>query len=97
VAGHWGARPVPVLSSGKVSYEVGANIDATCFGGIAAVHRLVTKLGLVEQINQDLRLLKVHLPYHESDHVLNLLRHEAQCCIPRAVRRDWRYISGSDG
>jgi hypothetical protein len=61
-----------MLTSGKVSYEIGANIDATCFGGIAAVHRLVTKLGLVEQINEGVQLLKVHLPYHESDHVLNL-------------------------
>jgi len=61
-----------MLSSGKVSYEVGANIDATCYGGIAAVHRLVTRLGLPDQINDRLRLLKRHLPYHESDHVLNL-------------------------
>jgi hypothetical protein len=29
-------------------------------------------LGLVEDINRHLHLLKVHLPYHESDHVLNL-------------------------
>ena len=61
-----------MLSSGPLSYEVGANIDATCYGGIAAVHRLVTKLGLVDQIDQGLHLLKLHLPYHESDHVLNL-------------------------
>jgi hypothetical protein len=71
-AGHWGSRPVPMFTSGKVAYEVGGNVDATCFGGIAALHRLVTKIGLVEQINDDLQLLKVHLPYHESDHVLNL-------------------------
>ena len=61
-----------MLNTGPVSYEVGANIDATSFGGIAAVHRLVTKLGLVEQIDDDLSLLKLHLPYHESDHVLNM-------------------------
>jgi hypothetical protein len=61
-----------MLTSGTVSYEVGGNVDATCFGGIAAVHRMVTKLGLVDQIDEGLRLLKVHLPYHESDHVLNL-------------------------
>ena len=61
-----------MLTSGKVAYEVGGNVDATCFGGIAAVHRLVTKLGLVDQIDSGLHLLKVHLPYHESDHVLNL-------------------------
>ncbi len=36
------------------------------------MHRLVVKLGLADQINQDLALLKVHLPYHESDHVLTL-------------------------
>ncbi|MGH9009930.1 MAG: IS1380 family transposase [Acidimicrobiia bacterium] len=71
-AGHWKAQAKPMLGSGKVAYEVGANTDATCFGGIAAVHRLVVKLGLVDQINDGLELLKVHLPYHESDHVLNL-------------------------
>lgn len=61
-----------MMTSGKIGYEVGANIDATSFGGIGAVHRLAVKLGLVEQINDRLELLKVHLPYHESDHVLNL-------------------------
>ena len=61
-----------MLTSGPVGYEIGGNLDATCFGGIAAMHRLVTKLGLVEGIDQRLQLLKVHLPYHESDHVLNL-------------------------
>jgi hypothetical protein len=72
LAGRWGEQPNPMLTSGKVAYEVGGNVDATCFGGIAAVHRLVTKLGLVDQIDSGLHLLKVHLPYHESDHVLNL-------------------------
>ena len=71
-AGRWSAQSRPMLNSGTVRYEVGANIDATGFGGIAAVHRLVTRVGLVERIDEDLHLLKVHLPYHESDHVLNL-------------------------
>jgi hypothetical protein len=61
-----------MLNSGKVSYEIGGNIEATCFGGVAAVHRLVSRLGLVEAIDADLELLKVHLPYHESDHVLTM-------------------------
>jgi hypothetical protein len=72
MAGHWPARPAPMLTAGKVVYEIGGNVEATCFGGIAAVHRLVTKLGLPGQIDAGLHLLKVHLPYHESDHVLNL-------------------------
>jgi hypothetical protein len=71
-AGHWGARPAPMLTSGKISYEVGGNVEATPFGGIFAMHRLVTNLGLVKAIDAALHLLKIHLPYHESDHVLTL-------------------------
>src|SRR5258708_17025499 len=33
---------------------------------------MAQKLGLVRNINKNLHLLKPHLPYHESDHVLNL-------------------------
>jgi hypothetical protein len=40
-AGHLQARPAPMLASGKVAYEIGGNVDATCFGGIAVVHRLL--------------------------------------------------------
>ena len=36
------------------------------------MHRLAKKTGLVKAIDQNLHLLKRHLPYHESDHVLNL-------------------------
>jgi hypothetical protein len=61
-----------MFSSSKVHYEIGANTDAMSFGGIGAIHRLVTKLGLAKEIDRQLKLLKVHLPYHESDHVLNL-------------------------
>ena len=61
-----------MFGSTRVHYEVSADGQAMSYGGIAAVHRLVTKLGLVKQIDARLQLLKVHLPYHESDHVLNL-------------------------
>ena len=57
-----------MFSPGKVHYEVGAYTDAMSYGGIGAVHRLVTKLGLPKRIDASLSLLKVHLPYHESDH-----------------------------
>ena len=62
-----------MFGSGRVHYEVSASAEAMSYGGIVAAHRLVTKLGLVKQIDERLKLLKVHLPYHESDHVLNLL------------------------
>jgi hypothetical protein len=35
--------------------------------------RLVRKLGFADAIDRRLRLLKLHLPYQESDHVLNFL------------------------
>ncbi len=41
-------------------------------GGIGAIHLLARKLGLVRDIDDNLHLLKRHLPYHESDHVLNI-------------------------
>ena len=40
-------RSAPADVQRPGAYEVGANTDAMSFGGIAAVHRLVTKLGLV--------------------------------------------------
>jgi len=36
------------------------------------MHALAQRTGLIEAIDRDLGLLKVHLPYHESDHVLNI-------------------------
>jgi len=37
------------------------------------MHRLVRRVGLIEGIDHRLCLLKVHLPYHGSDHVLNIV------------------------
>jgi hypothetical protein len=36
------------------------------------VHQLARQVGLVDAIDRRLHLLKIHRPYHESDHVLNL-------------------------
>ena len=61
-----------MFGSGKVHYEIGARISAMSFGGIGAVRRLVSRLGLAREIDARVELLKRHLPYHESDHVLNV-------------------------
>ena len=68
----WGSGLKPVFGAGGVRYEIGARISAMSFGGIGAVRRLVAKLGLAREIDGRLKLLKRHLPYHESDHVLNV-------------------------
>src|SRR6266498_3634461 len=72
LAGRWAEQPEPMFTAGRITYEVGGYLEVTPYGGIAAMHRLVSKLGLVETINERLTLLKIHLPYHESDHVLNM-------------------------
>jgi hypothetical protein len=42
----------------------------TADGGLALAHELAMRLGLDRSLNRHLQLLKLHLPYHESDHVL---------------------------
>ena len=69
---HWQDQPQPMLRGSNVHYEMSGKTRATGYGGMGAVHLMVQRLGLVEEIDQNLKLLKVHLPYHESDHVLNL-------------------------
>ena len=58
--------------SGRVHYETGARINATCCGGIGVVRRRVAKLALAREIDTRLNLLERHRPYHESDHVLDI-------------------------
>jgi hypothetical protein len=63
--------PVPVFAASNIHYEAATKTQAIACGGIGAIHLLVRKLGLAEAIDERLHLLKCHLPYHESDHVLN--------------------------
>jgi len=41
-------------------------------GGIGAAHQVAVRAGLAERIDDGVEVLKVHRPYHESDHVLNI-------------------------
>src|SRR5258705_13742166 len=41
-------------------------------GCLGAVHLLVPQLDLADAIDRDLHLLQRHVPYFQSDHVLNL-------------------------
>ena len=61
-----------MFSALNTQYEVSGRIRAASVGGIGAIHTLARSLGLPQAINQQLQLLKRHLPYFESDHVLNI-------------------------
>jgi hypothetical protein len=50
---------------------VSAKAGAVACGGIGAIHLLARRIGLIDAIDRRLHRLKLHLPYHESDHVLN--------------------------
>jgi hypothetical protein len=62
----------PILTAGNIRYEISDRSRAIAYGGIGAIVLLVKKLRLAAAIDGRLHLLKIHLPYHESDHVLNL-------------------------
>jgi len=61
-----------MLKASNIVYEMAPRVQGMNCGGIGALHLLVQRLGLIEDLDRQLHLLKVHLPYHESDHVLNL-------------------------
>ena len=61
-----------MLAARNIQYELSDRTRGIACGGIGVMHLLARRTGLVQAIDRRLRLLKVHLPYHESDHVLNV-------------------------
>jgi hypothetical protein len=68
----WTDTEAPMMSASNIHFEMAGRSQALNYGGIGAMHLMGQKLGLAEEIDARLQLLKRHLPYHESDHVLNL-------------------------
>lgn len=65
-------RPVPMMAASNIHYELAEKVRGIAPGGIGAIYLLARQVGLIRDIDRDLHLLKRHLPYHESDHVLNI-------------------------
>lgn len=61
-----------MFQTGNIHYEMADKTRGISYGGIGAIALMVDKLGLCQEIDSRLHLLKRHLPYHESDHVLNI-------------------------
>ncbi len=62
----------PMFGASNIHYELAEKTRGICMGGIGTVHQLAKKIGLIDAIDGHVHVLKIHLPYHESDHVLNL-------------------------
>ena len=69
---HWGDQPQPMFKASNIHYDLSDRIRGLDCGGLGAFHLLARQTGLIEAIDRNLHLLKVHLAYHESDHVLNI-------------------------
>jgi hypothetical protein len=61
-----------MLSGSNIHYELADRVQGLSTGGIGAIHLLARRTGLIEAIDRRLHLFKLHQPYHESDHVLNI-------------------------
>ena len=69
---NWAPQDEPMFRAGNIRYELADRVRGLGPGGIGAMHLLARRTGLAEAIDRRLHVLKVHLPYHESEHVLNM-------------------------
>ena len=65
-------REEPMMTASNIHYELADRVQGLSAGGIGAIHLLARRTGLIGDIDRNLHLFKRHLPYHESDHVLNI-------------------------
>jgi Transposase DDE domain group 1 len=62
----------PMFTASNIQYEISGRERGIAHGGIGAMHTLARRLGLIDAIDRYLVVFEIlHLPYHESDHVLN--------------------------
>jgi hypothetical protein len=65
-------RERPMIAAENLQYELADRVQGLSPGGIGAMLLIARRTGLITEIDARLHLLKRHLPYHESDHVLNI-------------------------
>jgi hypothetical protein len=61
----------PQLSASPVRFEVAEKTHAVAHGGLALIHQFAIASGLIDALNA-VQVLKLKLPYYESDHLLNI-------------------------
>lgn len=81
----------PMFTASNICYEIADRQRGLAHGGIGAIHALARRIGLIDAIDARLHLLKIHLPFHESDHVLNFAYNalcEGTCLQDIELRRN---------
>lgn len=69
---NWPQQPKPMMAGRNIVYDLDGRHQGTAYGGIGNIHQLAAHSGLINEIDNRIQLLKRHLPYHESDHILNI-------------------------
>jgi len=68
----WPEQSEPMFAASNIHYQIADRARGLAYGGIGAIQLLARQTGLAKAIDEKLQLLKRHLPYFESDHVLNI-------------------------
>ena len=61
-----------MFAASNIHYEIADRARGIAAGGIGAIHLLARNVGLIDDIDRELHVLKRHMPYFDSDHVLNI-------------------------
>ena len=62
----------PMIAPPAIRYELADRIQAIGAGGLGVIPQMQKQLGLAEDIIRICPMFKMHLPYSEADHVLNI-------------------------
>jgi hypothetical protein len=68
----WQEQKRRLFADQNIHYDYSEKVRAGRFGGLGVCRLLVQKIDLADAINKRLPILKRHVPYHESDHILNM-------------------------
>lgn len=68
----WAPQDNPMFTARNIRYEIAERGHGLAHGGIGLLHKMAQEIGLPQALDKNLNVLKLHLPYHESDHVLNI-------------------------
>ena len=68
----WDEQRRPMFQAQNIHYDIAAKTKGLNAAGLGVFHLLEQRLGLADALNDRLHLLKRHVPYFESDHILNL-------------------------
>lgn len=60
----------PVMRMGKLHVETEDRSTVTRFGGLVLVQPFLRRFKVSELLDEHVAVLKLHMPYHESDHIL---------------------------